>query len=54
MKIWRFITVLSLSVWRVFDMSKALVIKSSMIGDETDDETVCWLIRQAPIRYDKM
>ncbi len=25
-----------------------------MIGDETDNETVRWLIRQAPIRYNEM
>ncbi len=40
-------------VIRVFDISTASVINRSMIGDKTNDETVHWWIRQAPIRYDE-
>ncbi len=40
---------------RVSDMSTALVMKRSMIGDETDDETVRWFDKTSPpIRYDKI
>ncbi len=35
-------------------MSMALVMKRSVIGDETDNETVCWLIRQAPMRCENV